>query len=106
VWSAADLLLGELLPVPSKTGADQPKLPGVRCRVYACRCAWTGVGVLFPALPDEQLGSSALRRRGPVVEIADGRGWWTCRASARGEGFPHPGLPQLPSRQPVIVKSH
>jgi hypothetical protein len=67
VWSAADLLLGELLPVPAETGSDQQKLPGVRCRVYACRCARPGVGVLFPAPPDEQLGSAALSRRRPVT---------------------------------------
>lgn len=67
MWSVADVLFGGLLPVPSKTGADQPKLPGVRCRVYAGWFPRTGVGVLFPAMPDEQLGWAARSLRGLVV---------------------------------------
>jgi hypothetical protein len=53
VRPAAHLLLGELLPVPSKTRADRPELPRVRRRVHAGWCSRTGVGVLFPAVPDE-----------------------------------------------------
>jgi hypothetical protein len=66
VWRAAHLLLGELLHVPSKTGADQSKLPGVRCRVHPDGFSWTGVGVLFRPVPDEQLGWAARSPRGLV----------------------------------------
>ena len=55
--AATHLLFGELLPVPSKAGADRPELPGVRCHVYADRFSGAGVGVLFSAVPDESVAA-------------------------------------------------
>jgi hypothetical protein len=61
------LLFGELLPIPSKAGADQPELPEVRCRVYAGWFSGAGVGVLFSAVPDESVAAfrKSLRRHLP-----------------------------------------